>query len=268
MPLAIVLPVLDPVAVQLGPLAIRWYALAYIAGIVIGWWYVLRLAGRPGLWGARPAPSRAAIDDWVFWLTLGVVLGGRIGYVLFYDLPAYVNDPAAVLRLWEGGMSFHGGLAGVALATVFTARRHGIAILSLGDIACAAAPIGLFLGRVANFINGELWGRESDAPWAVIYPPAGPAPRHASQLYEAGLEGVALFILLAVFIWRYRALKYAGRVTGLFLIGYAFARIVVENFREPDPQLGFLFGGVTMGMLLSVPMILIGVWLVIRSIGR
>ncbi|MGE0585686.1 MAG: prolipoprotein diacylglyceryl transferase [Flavobacteriaceae bacterium] len=265
MPLAIAFPMFDPVAVEIGPVAIRWYALAYIAGIVIGWWYIVRLASRPGLWGARDHPGRAAIDDWVFWATLGVIFGGRLGYVLFYDLAAYMAEPMAILRLWEGGMSFHGGLVGVVVATFLVARKHGLPTLALGDLAAAAAPVGLFLGRLANFLNGELWGRPTDLPWGFVYPPLGPEPRHPSQLYEAGLEGLLLFIVLAVLIYRFQALKWEGRVTGVFLAVYALSRIAVETVRTPDPQIGFLWGGLTMGMLLSLPMALIGLWLIWRS---
>src|SRR5437868_11153426 len=264
--LAIAFPVFDPIAISLGPIAIRWYALAYIGGIVLGWIYARALIKNEKLWGG-PAPiTLAQMDDFILWVTVGIIVGGRSGYVLFYNLPFFVQNPAAIFKLWEGGMSFHGGFLGCAVAVMWFARRNGVPILSLGDIVTAVGPIGLFLGRLANFINSELWGRVADPglPWAVIFPNGGPDPRHPSQLYEAFLEGIVLFTVLAVMI-RMGALKRPGLMLGSFILIYALARITGEMFREPDPQLGFLWGGLTMGMLLSVPMIFAGIILIVLA---
>jgi phosphatidylglycerol:prolipoprotein diacylglycerol transferase len=257
-------PRIDPVLVSIGPLAIRWYALAYIAGLIFGWWSARTIAARERFWGGRPRPSAETLDDFLTYAALGVVLGGRIGYVLFYNLDFYLAHPEQILTVWQGGMAFHGGLVGCMLAMVFVARQRGLPFFSLADVTAIVAPLGLFFGRIANFINGELWGRPSDVAWAMVFPNAGPLPRHPSQLYEAGLEGVLLggLMLLAL---RMGALKRPGLISGLFGIGYGIARIVSEFFREPDPQLGFLFGGTTMGMLLSIPVVLIGLVLVWRA---
>jgi phosphatidylglycerol---prolipoprotein diacylglyceryl transferase len=258
--LALPFPQIDPVLIHIGPLAIRWYALAYIFGIVIGWRYVRRLVQRPG-W--RIAADE--LDDLLLYVTLGIVLGGRLGYVLFYRPGFYLANPGEALAVWEGGMSFHGGLIGVALALVLFAWRRERSLLDISDAVCAAAPIGLFLGRLANFINGELFGRVSDVPWAMVFPRGGPEPRHPSQLYEAGLEGLVLFAVMAYFAWQPRDPRAAGRLTGIFFIGYGLARSFAELFREPDAHLGFLLGGLTMGQLLSVPLVLAGIFLVVRS---
>ena len=252
-------PAIDPVLVNLGPLPIRWYALAYIAGLLIGWWMAQRLAARSDLWGTRARPPAEGLDDLLVYAALGIVLGGRLGYVLFYNLDYFLAHPAAIPAVWEGGMSFHGGLLGAALGIWLFARRVQVPVLAVADICAAVVPVGIFFGRLANFIKPELWGRVSDVDWAIVFPDpaAGPFPRHPSQLYEAASEGVLLFILLQVAI-RMGALKRPGLVTGLFGIGYGVARIVCEFYREPDPQLGFLFGGATMGMLLSLPLIVAG----------
>jgi phosphatidylglycerol:prolipoprotein diacylglycerol transferase len=258
LPLAVLpFPAFDPVLVQIGPFAIRWYALAYIFGILIGWVYARALIRSEQAWGG-PAPLTVLdFDDFILWVTVGIILGGRIGYVLFYNPAYFAAHPAEIVQLWKGGMSFHGGFLGVVLAVV----------LSLGDITAAAYPIGHFLGRIANFINGELWGRPTDVPWAMVFPGAGPLPRHPSQLYEALLEGLLLFVVLALFT-RNGALKRPGLVLGAFAIGYAVTRIICELFREPDPQLGFLWGGLTMGMVLSVPLLLAGIALVVVALQR
>jgi phosphatidylglycerol:prolipoprotein diacylglycerol transferase len=253
-------PVFDPVAVAIGPLAIRWYALAYIGGIVLGWVYARALIRRTHLWrGGTPPVSLADFDDFILWVTLGIILGGRIGYVLFYNLDFFIRHPAEIIELWKGGMSFHGGFLGCVIAVFAFAWKRGLSVASLGDITTAVAPIGLLLGRLANFINSELWGRPADAsvPWRMVFPTGGPLPRHPSQLYEAGLEGIVLFVILALMI-RAGALKRPGLILGSFIALYGVARIIGELFREPDPQLGFLWGGLTMGMLLSVPMIIAG----------
>jgi phosphatidylglycerol:prolipoprotein diacylglycerol transferase len=255
--LVIPFPQIDPVLVQLGPLAIRWYALAYISGILLGWAYARAIIRSPKLWGG-PAPiTLVDLDDFILWVTLGIILGGRIGYVLFYKLPFFTAHPLEIFKLWSGGMSFHGGFIGCVLAVMLFALRRKLPMLSLGDITCAVGPIGLFLGRLANFVNGELWGRPTDVPWAMIFPHGGPLARHPSQLYEAALEGLLLSIILALLI-RMGALKRPGLIIGCFAVGYAIVRTISEFFREPDVQLGFLWHGTTMGMLLSVPLFLAG----------
>src|ERR1700682_4082371 len=194
--LVIPFPAFDPVLVHLGPFAIRWYALAYIAGILLGWAYARVLVRAERLWGGKPPLTVLDFDDFVLWVTLGIILGGRTGYVLFYNLPHFIADPAEIFEVWKGGMSFHGGFLGCVVAVVGFARKRGLSWLSLGDVSCAVGPIGLLLGRIANFVNGELWGRAADVPWAMIFPGGGPVPRHPSQLYEAGLEGLALLVIL------------------------------------------------------------------------
>ncbi len=293
MPYVLPFPDIDPVLFSvhiLGiELAIRWYALAYIAGLLLGWQYVAYLARRPALWGGRPALTVEQADDLLTWMILGVIIGGRLGYVLFYQPAYFAAHPAEILAVWQGGMSFHGGFLGVATGIVAFSLRHGLPILGVGDAVAAAAPIGLFFGRIANFINGELWGRPSLAPWAVIFPGEAaqtcppdwllPCSRHPSQLYEAALEGLLLFAILAVAVHR-GALARPGRIFGIFLIGYGLSRIVVELFRQADAQfvtpdnphghvlrLGAEWG-LTMGQLLSLPMILVGLFLVVRSMRR
>jgi phosphatidylglycerol---prolipoprotein diacylglyceryl transferase len=251
-------PALDPVLVSIGPFAIRWYALAYIFGILFGWIYARALIRNEAL-GDGAAPLKVAdYDDFIVWVTLGIVLGGRLGYVLFYNFKQFAAHPIEIFEVWKGGMSFHGGFVGCVVAVVLFAWHRGISILSLGDITCAVGPIGLFLGRLANFVNGELWGRPTDVPWAMVFPNGGPLPRHPSQLYEALLEGIVLFAVLAIAI-RMGALKRPGLIIGLFAMLYAVMRSFCELFREPDAQLGFLFNtGLTMGMVLSVPLFLAG----------
>jgi phosphatidylglycerol---prolipoprotein diacylglyceryl transferase len=280
MPLfALPFPAIDPVAIAIGPFAVRWYALAYIAGLVGGWFYARRLTLREDLWTGLKRPSTNDLDDLIVWVALGVVLGGRIGYILFYNFDAYLADPLEILKIWQGGMSFHGGFLGAILGILLFARARGLNGLAMLDLAAVVTPIGLFFGRIANFINGELWGRPApDFPYAFVFPDAGPVPRHASQLYEAFGEGLVLFVVMAVAVRRF-GFRRPGLLGGLFVFGYALARIVCEFFREPDPQLGFLFGssvealggGITMGMLLSLPMALVGavaMWLAARGFTR
>jgi phosphatidylglycerol:prolipoprotein diacylglycerol transferase len=265
MPLLIIpFPAFDPVLVYLGPFAIRWYALAYILGILLGWAYARALVRAEQLWGGKPRLTVLDFDDFVLWVTLGIILGGRIGYVLFYNFEHFAAHPLEIVQLWNGGMSFHGGFTGCVAAVVLFARKRGIPILSLGDITCAVGPIGIFLGRIANFINDELWGRPADVPWAMVFPNGGPLPRHPSQLYEAALEGLVLLMVLAL-LMRAGALKRPGLIIGCFAVVYAIARTTSEFFREPDAQLGFLWGGMTMGMLLSVPLFLIGVGFILYA---
>jgi phosphatidylglycerol---prolipoprotein diacylglyceryl transferase len=266
-------PDIDPIAFSLGPLVIRWYALAYIAGLVGGWYLARRLAQSPALWGDVKRPTNEHIDDLLVWAAIGIILGGRLGYVLFYDLSSYLHRPIEILYIWQGGMSFHGGFLGVVVAAIVFARSRGLNPLSLFDVITVAAPIGIFFGRLANFINGELWGRVApDFPYAVIFPYAGPVPRYPSQLFEAATQGLLLFavmmIALAIF-----GLRRPGLLAGIFAIGYAVARTFTEFFREPDPQLGFLFdgafanlgGGITMGMVLSLPLAIAGIIVVIAA---
>jgi phosphatidylglycerol:prolipoprotein diacylglycerol transferase len=254
-------PAIDPVLISIGPFAIRWYALAYISGLIIGWRYCLAIAARP------PHVARTQdVDDFLVWATLGVILGGRIGYILFYKLGYYVANPLELFALWHGGMSFHGGALGVIVAILLFCRRRHISFLAFADIIVCAVPIGLFFGRIANFINAELWGRTTDVYWAMIFPTdPDHLPRHPSQLYEALLEGVVLFVLLLVCQRFTSARQRQGTLSGIFLIGYGAARITSEFFRQPDPQLGFLFFGATMGQLLSVPLLIIGLWLILRA---
>ena len=271
--LALPFPAIDPVAIAIGPFAIRWYALAYVVGLLGGWFYARRLAARTELWTPLKQPSLTDIDDLIVWVALGVVLGGRLGYVLFYNLDTYLDRPAEILAVWHGGMSFHGGFLGAVLAIVALARSRGLNPLAMLDMAAVVTPIGLFFGRIANFINGELWGRAApDFPYAVVFPHAGPLPRHPSQLYEAFGEGFLLFLVLAVAVRRF-GFQRPGLLGGIFVFGYALARIVCEFFREPDPQLGFLFGstiealggGITMGMLLSIPMAIVGLAVIVLA---
>jgi phosphatidylglycerol:prolipoprotein diacylglycerol transferase len=265
--LALPFPNFDPVLIQLGPFAIRWYALAYIVGILLGWVYARAIIRNERLWGG-PAPMTVAdFDDFLVWVTLGIILGGRLGYVLFYNPAYFAEHPLEAIQLWRGGMSFHGGFTGCVAAVVLFAKSRGLSILSVGDVTCAVGPIGIFLGRIANFINGELWGRPADVPWAMVFPTGGPVPRHPSQLYEATLEGLILLIVLAILV-RGGALKRPGLIIGAFAVVYSVARTTCEFFREPDPQLGFLWGGLTMGMLLSIPLFVAGVALIVNALRR
>ncbi len=258
--LAIPFPDIDPIIFQIGPFAVRWYALAYISGLLGAWWYMRWLVARP-----PHAATRDEVDDFITWAMLGVVLGGRLGYVLFYKPEFYLANPLEALKVWEGGMSFHGGLLGVAFVTVLFARRRGIALLPFADALAAAAPIGLFLGRLANFINGELYGRVTEVPWAVVFPRGGDFPRHPSQIYEAALEGLVLFVVLHL-LWRSDAVRARpGTLAGVFLLGYGLARAVVELFRQPDTYIGLLLGGTTMGQWLSAPMMAVGLLLILRA---
>jgi len=268
-PLVLPYPKFDPVLINFGPFAIRWYALAYICGILIGWLIARRLIANERLWGG-PAPFTVLdFDDFVLWVTLGIILGGRTGYVLFYNLDHFLAHPSEIVQVWKGGMSFHGGFIGCVLAVILFALKRRVAMLSLGDITCAVGPIGIFLGRIANFVNGELWGRPTDVPWAMVFPgqAARGVPRHPSQLYEAALEGIVLFAILMLLIRR-GALRRPGLVIGAFAIGYAIMRSFCELFREPDVQLGFLWGGTTMGMLLSLPLLIAGIGFVAFALRR
>ena len=254
-------PNIDPVALDLGVLQIHWYGLMYLVGIGGAWWLAARrLADFDPTW------SKEKLSDLVFWVAMGVILGGRLGYVLFYDLPAYIADPALILQVWKGGMSFHGGLIGVLLATLWFGKRHKKSFFELMDFIAPLVPIGLGAGRIGNFINGELWGKVSDVPWAMVFPTGGPLARHPSQLYQFALEGVALFIIL----WAYsRKPRPTMAVSGLFALCYGIFRFIVEFVRVPDAQLGYLaFNWLTMGQVLCLPMILGGAGLMIYAYRR
>ena len=256
-------PNIDPVAFALGPLVVRWYALAFIGGLLLAWRYCIWLAGRePKLLAPRDA------DDFLLWATLGVILGGRLGYVVLYQPGYYLDHLPAILQIWAGGMSFHGGFLGAVVAMLLFERKRGLPTFALTDIVAAGAPMGLFLGRITNFINGELWGRVTDVPWAVVFPRAGPEPRHPSQLYEAALEGLLLALILNVLVLAGNARRWPGLASGVFLIGYGLARITVETMREPDRHLGFFQFGTTWGQWLSLPMLIIGGWLIWQALKR
>ncbi len=255
-------PEIDPVALQLGPLGIRWYSLAYLFGLLLSMWVLYR-RGKQAITPYQPTDA----VDFLTWCTLGVLLGGRLGFVLFYYPSWFWTNPLEVFAMWEGGMSFHGGILGVLVAGwLFTSKRH-IEKLPFADEICTVAPIGLLFGRLANFINGELWGRATDVSWAMIFPSAGDnVPRHPSQLYEAALEGVVLLTVLNLLRpWAQKRFG-AGFLSGVFLIGYWFSRFTMEFFRQPDEHLGFLIFGATMGQLLSIPMLIIGIILVVRAV--
>ncbi len=274
---ALPFPNIDPVIVHLGPFAIRWYALAYIAGLLIGWWYLLKLARDATLWAAapfhgKPPATEDQLSDLLVWITLGVIFGGRLGYVLLYGMlycgiwgsdpsayacgglpAAYFEHPIKIIAAWEGGMSFHGGLAGVVIAMFLYCRRHKLSLMPIGDLVAAAVPIGLFFGRIANFVNGELWGKPSDVPWAVVFPnsAAGGVPRHPSQIYEACMEGLLLFFILRIAMVKFGAHKRPGLVIALFLTGYGIFRFIAEFFRDSESK---LWGWFSMGQALSLPM--------------
>ena len=270
-------PNIDPVLIHLGPLAIRWYALAYIAGILLGWRYAVSLLKNGALWTRRPAPfTPDQMDDLILWVALGIILGGRIGHVIFYTPTLITTDFLGVFRVWEGGMSFHGGVIGVSVAMIAFAWRNKLDLLRVADVIVAAYPIGHFLGRIANFINGELWGRVTDVSWGVVfcnaqiqktlgYCPAGALPRHPSQLYEAAFEGLALFVILR---WATHGAKLGNRrgvIAGIFLLFYGLFRIAIETVREPDSGMPNFPYGLTMGMILSIPMLLGGMVLIARG---
>ncbi len=262
---AIVFPDFNPVAFSLGPFSVRWYALAYVVGLLFALWYIKQLVSLPRLWGAlRPTLTVQQTDDIFLWFLLGVILGGRLGYVLFYKPMFYFGHPLEIIKTWDGGMSFHGGFLGVVMACLIYGRRHGIGLDRLLDLGAASTPVGLGLGRLANFINGELWGRVTDVPWAFIVP-GQELPRHPSQLYEAGLEGLLLFAVIRVATHHFGALQHPGRASGLYALIYGCSRIFVEFFREPDSFLGYFAGFITMGMVLSLPLVAVGIWLLWRS---
>lgn len=256
---------IGPVALDLGFFQLRWYSLAYLAGIVIGWWYLLKLIDRPG----APMARRHA-DDMVFYATLGIILGGRLGYVLFYKPAYYAANPLEILQLWDGGMSLHGGVLGTTVAIIYLARKNGLNWLRVHDYIACCAPFGLFFGRLANFWNGELWGRQTDVSWGIVFPGGGEMARHPSQLYEAGLEGIVLFLILWFLFWKTDARYQPGKLVGTFILGYGVFRFIVEYFRNPDEHLLWLAEqtGLSMGQWLTLPMVVGGLYLVATAKGR
>jgi phosphatidylglycerol:prolipoprotein diacylglycerol transferase len=280
-PLALTFPNFDPAVIHIGAFALRWYALAYVAGILLGWRYAVALVKNPRLWGGRePTLTPAQIDDLILWITLGIILGGRLGSILFYSTSTIWKEPLEIFKIWHGGMSFHGGLIGVTIALVVFSRVNGVSLLRLADLTAPCVPIGLFFGRLANFINGELWGRVTDVPWAIVFCnqrlaqqnggtcAAGTEPRHPSQLYEAALEGVVLFLLLRWATHNRHWLQRNGVVVGLFLLAYSLFRISLENVRNPDIGMPNFPLGLTMGMILSIPMLIAGAFLIWRGLSR
>jgi phosphatidylglycerol:prolipoprotein diacylglycerol transferase len=255
---------LDPVALDLGFFTLKWYSLAYLAGILIGYWYLLKLVAQPG----SPMARRHA-DDMIFYATLGIILGGRLAYVFFYQ-PEILKHPLDIFKLWNGGMSFHGGAVGVSLGILYMAWKEKLNWLRIHDYVACVVPFGLFFGRLANFVNGELWGKETDVPWGIIFPTGGPFPRHPSQLYEAALEGIVLFLILAYAFWRTKARYEPGKLVGIFLLGYGVFRFGVEYFREADAQLMEFAArtGLHMGQWLCLPMIAGGLYLIATAKGR
>lgn len=266
LPLALNFPAIDPVAFEIGPVAVKWYGLAYLAGLVLGWLYIRRLLSEPRLWMDGKAPFAVErVDDLLLYMTIGVIAGGRLGSILLYEPGYYLRHPLEIIQVWKGGMAFHGALLGTGLAIWLFARNYRTSVLSTMDLCAAAVPIGIFFGRIANFINGELWGRPTQVPWGMVFPDAArqypaiePTLRHPSQLYEAALEGLVLFLVLRWLTHRRGALQTPGLVVGVFLIGYGAARSFCELFRSPDPAHALTLGGLTPGIAYSIPMILLG----------
>lgn len=260
-------PMIDPILLQVGPLAVRWYGLAYVTGILLGWWYARRLVANPAIWSGKTAPFKQIdLDDFLVWAALGIVLGGRVGYILFYDLARYLENPTEIFAIWRGGMSFHGGALGTLVAMILFSRSRGFSTLSLMDVIATVSTFGLFFGRIANFINAELWGRTTDVSWAIVFPNGGDLPRHPSQLYEAMLEGLVLFLILRFLIFAGGKLAKPGYIAGAWIFFYGLSRIIVEFFRQPDAHIGYLAGDwLTMGMVLSLPMMVVGAFVMARA---
>ena len=267
---AIAFPNIDPVLLRLGPLQVHWYGIAYVVGILFSWWYTRKLVTTNSLWGNRlPKITSDHLDDFLTWAVVGIILGGRLGYILFYDFGEFAQNPLRIFEIWKGGMSFHGGLLGVLLAMILFARKHGFSPFNLFDIITAAAPVGIFCVRLTNFINGELFGKPTDLPWAIAFPNGGPVPRHPSQLYEAALEGLVMFLILWLLTYQWKKLRQPGFIAGAFILWYATSRILIEFVRLPDAQIGYLFGNwLTMGMVLSIPLALTGIWAISTSTRR
>tara|TARA_Y100001954_G_scaffold102684_1_gene111709 strand:- start:1935 stop:2738 length:804 start_codon:yes stop_codon:yes gene_type:complete len=255
---------INPIAFSIGPIDVYWYGLAYMTGMVLGLFYALKIIELKKE-VCKLSITKKNIDGVFIWIVFGIIFGARLGYIIFYNFDFYLNNPFLILSLWEGGMSFHGGAIGVIIAIISYSKYNRIPVLETGDIICSVVPIGLFFGRIANFVNGELWGKETNISWGVIFPNAGTNPRHPSQLYEAGLEGLILFIILLILVL-INGLKKKGLVSGTFLFFYSFSRIIIENFREPDTHIGYIFPNITMGMILSLPFLIAGLILIFRSI--
>lgn len=264
--LAIPYPQIDPVALQIGPIAVRWYGLAYAAGLILGWIYIKRLVANASLWrDNKPAMTADDVDELLLWVAAGVVIGGRLGHVLFYEPSYYFENPLQVFAIWRGGMAFHGGLLGSGLAMFLFARRKGLVALSVMDVVAAAVPIGLFFGRMANFVNGEIVGTPTDMPWGMVFPDWGEEPRHPAMLYEAALEGIALFLILRFVTHKWMALKQPGLTTGIFLVGYAVFRIFCELFKIIEYRQFSPDYPITKGMVYSIPMLILGIWFILLA---
>ncbi len=272
---AFVLPYheISPIALDLGILQIRWYGLAYAAGLLLGLLYIRRLLSNDGLWAKKAPLAKDKADDLLIWIALGVIIGGRLGFILFYEPSSYLANPLKIFAVWEGGMAFHGGLLGTILAIYMFSKRNNVSIFSVGDLVAAAVPIGIFFGRIANFINGNLYGRVSDVPWAMIFPEAekrfpdtAGLGRHPSQLYEAALEGLIIFFILRYMIYNRNALHYPGLIAGTFLILYAVGRSIAENFRAQDVEHAFSWGPFTAGIVYSIPMAVFGAYLIRKAL--
>ena len=255
---------INPIAISIGPLNIYWYGIAYMVGMVLGLYYALRIVSSQKV-RCNLDVEKEDIDEIFLWIVLGIILGSRVGYILFYNFAFYLSNPTSIFTLWEGGMSFHGGAAGVIIAIALYSWKNNKPFLEISDIICSVVPIGLFFGRIANFINGELWGKVTNVPWGVVFPNAGEYPRHPSQLYEAGLEGLFLFIVLALIILN-KGLRKKGLVSGSFLFIYSSSRIFIEFFREPDQHIGYILPNLTMGIILSIPFLVIGLFLILNSL--
>ena len=268
--LAIIFPAINPIAIQIGPVNVHWYGIAYVTGIMLGWLYANKITKNKNLWqNQKIVITKKHLNDFVTYAVIGIIIGGRLGYTIFYNPEFYVQNPAKIFAIWEGGMSFHGGTTGIIIAMIIFAKKNNISPFSLFDVIAAASCFGLALVRTANFINAELWGKVTNMPWGVIFPNTDSQPRHPSQLYEATLEGVVLFVVLNVLIFKHKKLRQPGFIGGTWLCGYAVARIISEMFREPDQQIGYLIADfVTMGMVLSIPMIIVGTWGIITAKNR
>ncbi len=251
-------PMINPVAIAIGPVSIRWYGISYMVGLLLGWLYLRRLVSDHNVWPHGAPLSKSNLDDLIIYVTIGVVVGGRLGSVFLYNPGYFYANPLEIFQIWHGGMAFHGGLLGTVMAIWIYSRRHSVSALTVGDLVCAAVPIGLFFGRIANFINAELYGKITTVPWAMIFPGGGDQPRHPSQLYEAVLEGALLFFLLRYFIYQRHALKWPGFVSGMFLFGYGCARIIAEIFRAGDSVPGLDLGPYSAGIIYSIPLVIIG----------
>ena len=255
---------INPIAISIGPINIYWYGIAYMVGMVLGLYYALKIVSSQKV-RCNLDVEKEDIEEIFLWIVLGIILGSRVGYILFYNFAFYLSNPTSIFTLWEGGMSFHGGAAGVIIAIALYSWKNNKPFLEISDIICSVVPIGLFFGRIANFINGELWGKVTSVPWGIVFPNAGEYPRHPSQLYEAGLEGLLLFIVLALIILN-KGLRKKGLVSGSFLFVYSSSRIFIEFFREPDQHIGYILPNLTMGIILSIPFLVIGLFLILNSL--